>query len=278
MLEMSRAAAAGQRTILMDIGAELRAAREAKGLSLGTLSQRTRVQARMLSAIEQNNLAGIPPRPFGRGFIRAYAQEVDLDPERTVREYFSQFPPTPEPSPPPVRQRLSPVLDLDRPSPWTGLGAAAAVLLLVVAAAVVPGWRSGNPAENAARTGTDSRGAIGTSGSTAPKPSLPATPPPSSAPVSPPGATAASSAPLRLAFSVSRPCWVAAAVDGKRTIYRIVQAGEKISLDAEREITARFGDAGAVAWTFNGRAGATLGATGAVKDMHCKGADDNCRF
>jgi cytoskeleton protein RodZ len=262
----------------MDIGAELRAAREAKGLTLGTLSQRTRVQSRTLAAIEQNNLAGIPPRPFGRGFIRAYAREVNLDPDRMVHDYFAQFPPAPEPAPPPVRHRLAPVLDLDAPSPWTGLGAAAAMLVLVVLAAVVLGRRAENPADGAATAGTDARGAIGTSGSSAPAtPAAPATTPPSAS-QSPASATTAASPPLRLAFSVSRPCWVAASVDGKRTIYRIVQAGEKISLDAEREIAARFGDAGAVAWSFNGRAGATLGATAVVKDMHCRLATADCRF
>src|SRR5262245_5979991 len=76
----------------MSIGAQLRTAREAKGLSLGAVAQRTRVQPRTLVAIELNDLTLLPPRPFGRGFVRAYAQEVDLDPDRTVRDYFAQFP------------------------------------------------------------------------------------------------------------------------------------------------------------------------------------------
>ena len=83
----------------MDIGAQLRTAREGKGLSIGTVAERTRVPVRTLAAIERNDQSALPPHPFGRGFVRAYAEEVDLDPDRLVREYFAQFP-----APPPVRQ------------------------------------------------------------------------------------------------------------------------------------------------------------------------------
>ena len=65
----------------MDIGAQLRTARETKGLSIGTLAQRTRVPARTLAAIERNDQSAHPPHPFGRGFVRNYAEEVDLDPD-----------------------------------------------------------------------------------------------------------------------------------------------------------------------------------------------------
>ena len=75
----------------MDIGEQLRHAREARGLSIDALSKSIRVQPRILSAIEQNDCATIPPRPYGRGFVRTFAMEVGLDPESTVREFFSQF-------------------------------------------------------------------------------------------------------------------------------------------------------------------------------------------
>jgi cytoskeleton protein RodZ len=76
----------------MDIGGQLRSAREARGLSLATLAQRTRVPERALAAIERNDASALPPHPFDRGFVRTYAAEVDLDPDRMVRDYFAQFP------------------------------------------------------------------------------------------------------------------------------------------------------------------------------------------
>jgi transcriptional regulator with XRE-family HTH domain len=87
----------------MDIGSRLRSAREAKGVSLEALSKITRVKPTVLKALENNDAAAIPPRPYGRGFVSAYASYVGLDPQQTVRDYFLQFaapPAAPRPEPP----------------------------------------------------------------------------------------------------------------------------------------------------------------------------------
>ena len=116
----------------MDIGAQLRTAREAKGLSIGTVSQRTRVPARALSAIERNDRTALPPPAFSRGFVRTYAEEVDLDPESLVREYFAQFPAI---APPTTSVRKLPDTSWQEPSRWGGMASAVAILLAVVVAA-----------------------------------------------------------------------------------------------------------------------------------------------
>ena len=66
---------------------------------------------------------------------------------------------------------------------------------------------------------------------------------------------------------MSRPCWVVATVDGQRTIYRVLQGGETATLAGNRTIAIRFGDAGAVKWTINGRDPGTPGGAGAVRDI-----------
>jgi cytoskeleton protein RodZ len=247
----------------MSIGAQLRTARETKGLSIGTVAQRTRVQPRTLAAIELDDVRSLPPRPFGRGFVRAYAEEVDLDPDRTVRDYFAQFPSTFEPNaPPPLRVRELPESAFDLSSKWSGLATATGILLLVVVAAVVLGRRgeTAGPSE-----------AVGTTGGA---PATTASPerqtPGSQSAIAQPAAVspaAAPAAPLSLVFRVSRPCWVTASADGQRTIYRTLQAGDRETLNAEREIVIRFGDAAAVEWTINGRTGSSLGAPGAIRDL-----------
>ena len=241
----------------MDIGAELRAAREAKGLTLATLAQRIRVQPRILEAIEANNLAAIPPKPFGRGFVRSYAKEVNLDPANVVPNYFSQFPPA---EPPPREAVRTPAASsFDSSSHWTGFGAAIAILVVLVAAAALRAPGGGSRPES---------GAVGTSGAASkpdaapPSPAVPTTPEKAA-----PAADTKPSAPVTLTFSVSRPCWVTARVDGQRTIYKIVAPGESPALEAQREIIVRFGDAGAVQATINGRQSGPLGADGAVKDL-----------
>ena len=124
----------------MDIGAELRTAREAKVLSVGVLAERTRVPARTLSAIERNDRSALPPQPFARGFVRTYADELDLDHERVVREFFAQFP-AEAPTGPLLVTREIPDPSWQPPSRWLGMGAAVAILMIVVTAAVVLGRR-----------------------------------------------------------------------------------------------------------------------------------------
>jgi cytoskeletal protein RodZ len=252
----------------MSVGNELRAAREAKGLSIDKLSERTRVQPRALAAIELDDLSAIPPRPFGRGFVHAYAAEVGLDADRIVREYFAQFPPTHEPSPaPPPLLRTEPEQFFELSSQWTGLAAAVGILLLVVAAAFVLGRRGDSPREH---------DAVGTSGAAPSAPTAAdarANPAPAAATPAAPAARATDAKPqaeptsITLAFTVTRSCWVTASVDGQRTIYRLFDAGQHETLTGQREIQIRFGDADAVSWKINGRDGGRLGAAGAVRDL-----------
>jgi cytoskeleton protein RodZ len=273
-----QAASSGQAgKMLMDIGAELRAAREAKGLSLGSLAQRTRVQPRTLAAIEINDIAAIPPRPFGRGFVRAYAQEVSLDPERTVQNYFSQFPATQEPpaQTPRIRTRVEP--DIEPPSHWAGLGTAFIILMAVVGVAVAVGRRN-DAGSNATPPASVSPAVIGTSGGAAGADRAAPAAPPAAVTEAIQAAAQPAAPPLRLSFAVTRECWVAAMADGERAIYRLVQPGEKLTVDAKREIDARFGDAGAVTWTINGKPGASLGDAGAVRNVHCRLPNGDCQF
>ena len=236
----------------MDIGAQLRTAREAKGLSIGTVSQRTRVPARALSAIERNDRTALPPPAFSRGFVRTYAEEVDLDPESLVRDYFAQFPEQAV-APPTISVRKLPDASWQEPSRWGGMASAVAILLAVVVAAAGTRTAIGNGHRTDARRhyrrfcGTRSAGAGNASDRPSGDNACSAAP------------QASPSEPLTVVLSMSRPCWVAATVDGQRTIYRVLQGGETTTLAGKSAIAIRLGDAGAVKWTINGRDPGTPG-------------------
>lgn len=243
----------------MDIGAQLRLAREGKGLSIGTVAERIRVPVKTLAAIERNDQSALPPHPFGRGFVRAYADEVDLDADRLAREYFAQFP-----SPPPVpnhaplsREPVEPLWQ--PPSRWVGMATAVSVLLVVVAAAVVLGRRS----ERAPEPET-----VGTMGAA---PATPATgvaaPADHNTAVEPAHTPAAPAAPVTVVLSLTGASWVGVTADGERVLSRTLQPGERHTLTAAREMTLRFGNAGAVRWTINGREAGTPGADGEVRNV-----------
>ena len=58
------------------VGDRLRAGREAAGLSLAEVGQRTRVPLRHLEAIEATDFAALPSPTYAVGFARAYARAL----------------------------------------------------------------------------------------------------------------------------------------------------------------------------------------------------------
>lgn len=65
----------------MDIGSQLRAAREAQGLTLEQAFKGTRIKVSFLEAIEANQFDALPGQVQARGFVRSYANFLGLDGE-----------------------------------------------------------------------------------------------------------------------------------------------------------------------------------------------------
>jgi transcriptional regulator with XRE-family HTH domain len=76
--------------VTQPFGDQLRRAREARGVSLDTVSDATRIAQRHLEALERSDLGGLPRGPFGRGYIRAYAGFLGIDPRPILEAYGAQ--------------------------------------------------------------------------------------------------------------------------------------------------------------------------------------------
>ena len=61
------------------VGEQLRAAREAQGLSLAQVAAETRIPQRHLQTIEAGDFAALPARTYAVGFAKTYARMVGLD-------------------------------------------------------------------------------------------------------------------------------------------------------------------------------------------------------
>ncbi len=240
----------------MDQGLRLRTAREARGLSLEKLARATRVKARILDAIEQNDARAIPPRPYGRGFVRAYAAEVGLDPDATVREFFAQFAPIPEPPPP--AHRVAPSARRARTTAdrhwWTVMmvlvmAVVAATVVIAVGRRVLEGRADPGPVATAGVAAPAPASTVGTAARPAPVP--------------------APTSPLKdgvvVVLEATRPAWVSASVDGRRAIYRTLKPGEREQLKGSEAVRVRVGDAGAIRWQVNGGAAEAMGRAGEVR-------------
>src|SRR5262245_34250843 len=79
---------------MTDFGSSFKKARESMGVSLDQIALETRISSRFLLAIENEEFRILPGGIFNRGFIRAYAKHVGLDPDKAVAEYENLIPPS----------------------------------------------------------------------------------------------------------------------------------------------------------------------------------------
>ena len=74
------------------VGAQLKKARERRGVSLRQIAESTKISLSVLQGLERDEVTYLPGGVLGRGYIRSFAAAVKLDPERTVAEFVAQFP------------------------------------------------------------------------------------------------------------------------------------------------------------------------------------------
>lgn len=124
-------------------GEYLKAQREKKSIRLEEIASITKIHLHSLELLEGNDWGQLPPEPFIRGFILAYAKYVGLDPKETLGKYHESMGQKPEqtasaPIPTTRASQESPsdMIQNSRQLPWNkifmGAGAVAVVILLGV--------------------------------------------------------------------------------------------------------------------------------------------------
>ena len=276
-----------------DFGSMLKAAREKRGVSLRHLADTTKISVAALEALERNDISRLPGGIYSRSFVRSYALQVGLDPDRTIERFLEQFP---EAAVAPghalaEQQQEEEEHDSNQQTAATFVRLAVVSLLIVAGlvyfgmsrrSAAIPGAPEPAPAARAAEPPAV---APGTPVAVAPAPA-PSTPPVSgpktAAPAAPtPAATTASAGPatgagipsgtssdpadrVTVAVVATGPCWVSAIVDGERRVAREFQTGERMAFELEKSVVLTAGDAAALAVTINGEEARPLGSAGQV--------------
>lgn len=73
-------------------GTQLARARTEVSISIAELSQRTKISGSTLRALEEERFADLPnARVYVRGFVRAFALEVGLEPQELVSSYLKRW-------------------------------------------------------------------------------------------------------------------------------------------------------------------------------------------
>jgi cytoskeletal protein RodZ len=241
----------------MNAGVEFRAIRESRGLTVDRIASATRIPVRYIEALERDDIRALPARPYLRGFVAAYGRELGLDPADAVARYFAELGPQPPPEPVSANGVAS-----DEPSYSRAWAIAVLGLVALLTVPALNRWRSGVEAPQppvAGTTGTMPAAASATAAGVEPTTAAPA--------ATDHGTILSGPSDLVVSMTFQRPCWLSASADGTRVVYKTIEAGSTQVLQARHEITMRVGDAGAVAWTVNGRALAPIGAPGEVRTV-----------
>jgi cytoskeletal protein RodZ len=215
-----------------------------------------------LEALERSDLSRLPGGIFTRAFIRAYAQEVGLDPDRTIQDFIAELPPeaaTATAHPAAIEDGEK--LDSDRKAVATALRLALVSLPIIGLVIYYGTHRTPTAPARVAQPAAESHASV----TEAPEPQRPtetvaAVPEP--VPPAPPVAPQTTG--LSMSIAPTATCWVSLNADGEQVFSGLMNPGDTRTVTAKEQIAVNVGDAGAFAYTLNGRPGKALGAPGEV--------------
>jgi cytoskeletal protein RodZ len=210
------------------IGEALRRAREAAGLTLAQVADRTKVRPGILSEIEADDHEKLPALTYSLGFVKAYARTVGLDPAGAAERYRLE---SQKGDPVPTMVDLMPLEEKRLPSPALVAGSVA-ILLLVLGGfwAWGAGWLT-----PAAPPVPETPVAIEAAGPDAPDPEAP---PAASAQAADPNAA--------VTLTAKEEVWLRIS-DREETLFMgTMSKGQTMTLPPGRDWTLRTGRAGAL--------------------------------
>jgi cytoskeleton protein RodZ len=277
-----------------ELGQQLREAREARGLSIDEVAQGTRIRSAYIRALEEERFADLPAPVYVRGFLRNYATFLGLDAEEligTLEQQSGSFQPPHRHAP---QQISTPIWR--GPNPRAMAGALVLILLVAFIAFIFRQYSEFTASRStsvfAAAPSPTPITLVATAipfPTVTPIPTLPPSPTPTgvasatkplvaptAAPVqatattappppSPtPKATPTQGAPLVLSLRASSDSWLRVTVDGQVAFEGTLLPGTTRAWDGTKFITVRYGNAGGVSVTFNGKAEGVVGQPGQV--------------
>lgn len=261
------------------MGAELKAERERKGLTIQDIERETSIRASYLEALEQEKYDALPNEVYVKGFIRNYADFLHLDAEKLVQEYREAIhgaDVAPIPKANPATTSL-----VNESAPFSSgsdfherveKSAKKQIIFMTVAAVVIVFVGSiyyffgddpaaEKPAQTAQNSQTQSTQAQNASSTAQNNQS--ATQQPAS--VQTIGNTAnASAGQADVTAKLTDRCWMQVIADGKTVYEGTAEANQTMRWTAKDSIIIIAGNAGAVNATYNGQNVGKLGKTGAV--------------
>lgn len=289
---------------MSELGQQLQAAREDKGLSLADIENQLKIRRPILQALENGHSDELPPVAFTRGLVRKYATFLELDAGLAVERFEKEYGVTrPTVFTPVLQEPL-----YRRGRDWSDLALTAGVAVLFAIAVlfvwqnyIAPLRQSPRPPTTTASGGVVST-SVAASGTVSMSPvsevalqiasptPVASQPAPTRTPVLEPtpalgpaptitllptiGATNTPQPPtpapttpsneVEVAVEITQPSWIQVTVDGRQVFAAILQPGQNRAWRGQRSVVLRTGNAGGTIIFVNGQAVGTLGTPGAV--------------
>ena len=253
---------------MTSLGASLKKARESRGISLDRIAAETRISTRFLLAIENEEFHLLPGGIFNRGFVRAYAEKVGLDPDQAIAAYERL---TEVRAPVETPTVTPPATKRNRHLYQIVIGGLA--LLIFILYLVTRGGPNSAQTANPAPTNSPVAAAE-------PAPALPAEPavPPTPAaplapPTTPPEVTSAApepeppapTAPVRVDIEAKETTWIKVKSDGTTLVPgEVLEPGTVRHFTAQNSLYLAVGNAGGLAVKINDMPAKMLGKAGRV--------------
>ena len=219
----------------MSIGETLAEARRQAGLSIGQVSQQTRIRESIIRDIEQDDFSASGGDFYARGHIRSIAAVVGADPVPLISAYDAEYGPPGSIRSADVFEPTRPVKIRERRSP--SLSLIVAVILLAVigfgAYRLVSHHGGARPAAAAGPTRQPTASA---------KPSPSPTPSPTRSDVV-------------IHLAANEDCWVllSDSSDGAQIFMGVIPAGSSRTWTEKKAVAVRLGNPGGVVLTVNGQ-------------------------
>ena len=262
-------------TPALSFGEELRRERVVREIPLEEIAAATKISLRLLTALEKSDLSRLPAPTFTRGFIRAYARHIGIDPEEKVNAYLADLAGgIPE----------APVAKSARPRArfWRGRRSTAGMIVVGVAGVLLVLGLIANPqrvarkplAKVAPPAAPVAFHNVGVSSEPTPviqqDAATPASgaivPPPVAAPAAHVASKPAAAAPgtVSLVLEFDDDSWTKLDADGRTVFSGLLRRGERKTFLAREGFRISLGNAGAVRVTVDGRELERLGQSGQV--------------
>ncbi|MGI6657956.1 MAG: helix-turn-helix domain-containing protein [Dethiobacteraceae bacterium] len=250
-----------------NIGQQLKEAREAQGLTLAEITERTMIPIKYLTALETEQFALFPGEVYLKGALRKYAAELGLDAQALVDSYNEAAAETivtenraavmpPEKKPPQKpKMELTAVLSTIQLKRFLPL--VAVILLLLAGSFLISKWSAKTPSQTDPPPANEQQneeepGPTDTENPEAneEEPAVLVERDPSTENVH---FIVRHADELTAELSFSRPCWVRAFSDGEKSLDGTFRPGQPQVARAAEEISIRIGNPPAVSLTINGQ-------------------------